>query len=161
LTGIGSDWTLVNPNVMASETGSNNNNNNTLTGTTTSHGGGGGTMLGFFLTNETALCITLVLGIFFLAANLILFAAIYRRRVACGRGRNVNKQNNEQEDEGGDTNLQVSLSIPFFFFMYFIFFFFYGKTNKNAPKKSVDMATPTDATHIYNNRRYLYTTTRT
>jgi hypothetical protein len=23
------------------------------------------------------------------------------------------------------------------------------------------MATPTDATHIYNNRRYLYTTTRT
>lgn len=113
LTGIGSDWTLVNPNVMASETGSNNNNN-TLTGTTTSHGGGGGTMLGFFLTNETALCITLVLGIFFLAANLILFAAIYRRRVACGRGRNVNKQNNEQEDEGGDTNLQVSLSIPFF-----------------------------------------------
>ena len=104
LTGIGSDWTLVNPNVMASETGSNNNNN-TLTATTTSHGGGG-TMLGFFLTNETALCITLVLGIFFLAANLILFAAIYRRRVACGR-RNVNKQNNEQ-DEGGDTNLQVS-----------------------------------------------------
>nr|CAH0103200.1 unnamed protein product [Daphnia galeata] len=100
------DWTLVNPNVMASETGSNNNNN-TLTGTTTSHGGGGGTMLGFFLTNETALCITLVLGIFFLAANLILFAAIYRRRVACGRRRNVNKQNNEQEDEGGgDTNLQ-------------------------------------------------------
>ncbi|KAI9562716.1 hypothetical protein GHT06_010170 [Daphnia sinensis] len=78
-SGVAGDWVLVNPNVMASETGSNN-----MTGGSPAVGGSGIT-LGFLWTNETALCITLVLGTFFLAANLILFAAIYRRRVACGK----------------------------------------------------------------------------
>ncbi|EFX71491.1 hypothetical protein DAPPUDRAFT_255710 [Daphnia pulex] len=96
-SGIGSDWTLVNPNVMASETG---NNNNTVTATA------GGNMLGFFWTNETALCITLVLGVFFLAANLILFVAIYRRRMACGRRRNDDKRH----DDDDDTSLQRDVS---------------------------------------------------
>lgn len=87
------DWALVNPNVMASETGSNNNT-----------GGSpavGGITLGFLWTNETALCITLVLGTFFLAANLILFAAIYRRRMACG------KRDGHRQDDS--PNLQVNI----------------------------------------------------
>jgi hypothetical protein len=85
---------------MASETG---NNNNTVVATA-----GGGNMLGFFWTNETALCITLVLGVFFLAANLILFVAIYRRRMACGRRRNGDKRH----DDDGDTSLQVRTHAP-------------------------------------------------
>jgi hypothetical protein len=85
---------------MASETG---NNNNTVVATA-----GGGNMLGFFWTNETALCITLVLGVFFLAANLILFVAIYRRRMACGRRRNGDKRH----DDDGDTSLQVRTHTP-------------------------------------------------
>lgn len=77
MIGMSGDWILVNPNVMASETGNNNN--------TGSLAVGGGVTLGFFWTNEIALCIILVLGAFFLVANVILFAAIYRRRVTCGK----------------------------------------------------------------------------
>nr|SVE70295.1 EOG090X02BW [Daphnia similis]SVE70919.1 EOG090X02BW [Daphnia similis]SVE71550.1 EOG090X02BW [Daphnia similis] len=96
------DWVVVNPNVMASETGSNNNT-----------GGSpavGGITLGFLWTNETALCITLVLGTFFLAANLILFAAIYRRRVACA------KRDGHRQDDNPSLQATRAEAVPLSYF---------------------------------------------
>ncbi len=103
--GLG-DWTVVvNPNVMASETGSSsvvNGMNSSGNGGGSGSGGVGGmtSRFGYFWTNQAALSITLVLGTFFLVVNLILFAAIYRRQQQCRR-------KHRQDDKDKDNTIQV------------------------------------------------------
>ncbi|XP_057367984.1 neuroligin-1-like [Daphnia carinata] len=84
---VGGEWALVNPSVMASETGSSpavsapvNNSHNV---TTVSVGSESRLIFGFW-TNQATLSIILVLGNILLIVNLILFLTIYRR-ARCGQ----------------------------------------------------------------------------
>ncbi|EFX88148.1 hypothetical protein DAPPUDRAFT_311742 [Daphnia pulex] len=100
------DWTIVNPSVMASETGSSsstvpspgNNNNSTSVSVA---GGESRLVLGFFWTNQATLSIILVLGNILLIVNLILFVTIYRRS-RCGNC----KRNGDDNDVDTENTIQ-------------------------------------------------------
>lgn len=96
---VGGEWALVNPSVMASETGSTptvsapvNNINNV---TTVSVGSESRLIFGFW-TNQATLSIILVLGNILLIVNLILFVTIYRR-ARCGQCKRGGGDDNSDE----------------------------------------------------------------
>ncbi|XP_046449417.1 neuroligin-4, Y-linked-like [Daphnia pulex] len=101
------DWTIVNPSVMASETGSSSStvpspgNNNNSTSVSSVAGGESRLVLGFFWTNQATLSIILVLGNILLIVNLILFVTIYRRS-RCGNC----KRNGDDNDVDTENTIQ-------------------------------------------------------
>ena len=107
------DWTGVNPNVMASETGAGSSTVNSSAGGSP---GGMTSRFGYFWTNQAALSITLVLGTFFLVVNLVLFAAIYRRQQQCRRKR---RQDNKDKEEN---NIQVFIGRVLFLLLFLLLF---------------------------------------
>ena len=104
------DWAIVNPSVMASETGSSSStvpspgNNNISSSTSVSVTEGESRLvLGVFWTNQATLSIILVLGNILLIVNLILFVTIYRRS-RCGNC----KRNGDNEDADPDNTIHVN-----------------------------------------------------